>query len=235
MTATEKITGKKRVLDNIPVNLDLNSMLARLKLRNESDRIREIIQELIEIVTSVARPKALYKVSQANTINRKIMVDGVELTSYIPTLSFSEGEMIFPYVATCGLEVDGIKIPTNDFMKHYCLNVIKEMILMSASRYLEDHLIENYGLAQLTRIGPGEALGPLAQQRELFSILGDVEDTIGVRLTGHNMMVPEKSSSGIYFETTVKLESCQLCPDTKCEGRRAPYRPDLLNRYRKTG
>ncbi len=235
MPKTEKVTGKTKVLDNIPVNLDLNSVLERLRLRNESARIRGMIEELIEIITSVAHPKALYRVSQANTVNQKILVDGVELTSYIPTLNFSEGEMVFPYVTTCGVEVDGIKIPTSDFMKYYCLNVVKEMVLRSASGYLQGYLIENYGLTQLTRIGPGEALGPLAQQRELFSILGNVENTIGVRLTGHNMMVPEKSSSGIYFETTVKLESCQLCPDTKCAGRRAPYRPDLLNKYRKKG
>ncbi|MEE8413683.1 MAG: vitamin B12 dependent-methionine synthase activation domain-containing protein [Dehalococcoidales bacterium] len=228
-------TEKTRVLDNIPVDLNVSSVLERLKLRAESNRIRDIILELIEMVTSVARPKALYKISQANSIKRKILVDGVEFTSYIPTLSFSQGEVVFPYVATCGLEVDSIKIPTNDFMKHYCLNLIKEMILRSASRYLLDYLIENYEPAQLTRIGPGEALGPLTQQRELFSILGDVENKIGVRLTDHNMMVPEKSSSGIYFETTVKLESCQLCPDTKCEGRRAPYQPDLLSKYRKKG
>ncbi|MFC2020416.1 hypothetical protein ACFLU1_01285 [Chloroflexota bacterium] len=234
MTETEKITPGPRILDNVPLNLDLSSVLEQLKLRNESNSVKDIIHELIEIVTSVARPKALYKVSQANTINRKLLVDGLELTSYVPTLNFGEGETVFPYVATCGLEVDAIIISTDEFMKRYCLNVIKQMILRATSRYLHDYLIENYGVKQLTRIGPGEALGPLTQQRVLFSILGDVEDTIGVRLTDHNMMVPEKSSSGIYFETTVKLESCQLCPDTKCKGRRVPYRPDLLNRYRKT-
>jgi len=232
---TEKITGKSEVLDNIPINLNLSSVMENLKLRNESNRIRDIIQELINIVVQVSYPKVLYRVSQANTVSRKILVDGVELTSYVPTLNFTEGEIVFPFVATCGLEVDGINIAPSDFMKRYCLNVIKDIILETASIYLQDYLIVKYGLTQLTRIGPGEALGPISQQRILFSILGDVENTIGVSLTSHNMMVPEKSSSGIYFETSVKLENCQLCPNPKCEVRRASYQPDLLNRYHPTG
>lgn len=223
------VTNSLTVLDDIPLKLDLPGVLERLRMRNNSQRIRDMISELITLVTSVARPKVLYKVSQAGTKSRKILeIDGIEMTSYIPTLSFDQGETVFPYVATCGLEVDTLKTDSGDFMKHYCLNVMKEMVLRTASNYFQDHLMSTYELVQITRVGPGEALGPLSQQRQLFSILGDVEGSIGVRLTDHNMMVPEKSSSGIFFETDIKLESCQLCPDVKCKGRRAPFQPDLL-------
>lgn len=223
------VANNLTVLDDIPLKLDLPGVLERLRMRNNSQRIRDMISELIILVTSVARPKAVYKVSQAVTRSRKVLeIDGVEMTSYIPTLSFYPGETVFPYVATCGLEVEALKTPPGDFMKHYCLNVMKELVLRAASDYLQGHLVSAYGLAQITRVGPGEALGPLAQQRELFSILGDVEGSIGVRLTDHNMMVPEKSRSGVFFETDIKLESCQLCPDARCQGRRAPYQPELV-------
>ncbi|MFC2014962.1 hypothetical protein ACFLUP_03105 [Chloroflexota bacterium] len=233
MTATEKSTDGGIVLDDIPVSLDLAAVLKRLKLRKESERIREIILELISTVGSLARPKVLYKVSQANSLNRKAFeIDGVEFASYVPTLNFEEGEQVFPYVATCGTEVDALKIPTSDLMKHFCLSVIKEMVLRSTSKYFEEYLVDHHELTQITRIGPGEALGPVAQQQQLFSVLGDVEKSIGVRLSPHNLMVPEKSSSGLFFETAIKLESCQLCPDTKCKGRSAPYDPVVLKKYR---
>ncbi len=224
-----KATNNLTVLDDIPLELDLPGVQQRLRMRNDSQRIRDMISELVTQVNSVAHPKVVYKVSQAAGVkNRKVVkIDGIEMTSYIPTLSFSQGETVFPYVATCGLEVDVLKTDSGDFMRRYCLNIMKELVLRAASKYLHEHLMSSYQLTEITRVAPGEALGPLTQQRQLFSILGDVEGSIGVRLTDHNMMVPEKSSSGVFFETAVKLESCQLCPDMKCNGRRFPFEPEL--------
>ncbi|MEE8418481.1 MAG: vitamin B12 dependent-methionine synthase activation domain-containing protein [Dehalococcoidales bacterium] len=224
-----KTTNNLTVLDDIPLELDLPAVQQRLRMRNDSQRIRDMISELVTQVNSVARPKVVYKVSQAaGDKNRKaVEIDGVEMVSYISTLSFSQGETVFPYVATCGVEVDVLKTESGDFMRRYCLNIIKELVLRAASKYLHEHLMSSYQLTEITRVAPGEALGPLTQQRQLFSILGDVEGYIGVRLTDHNMMVPEKSSSGVFFETAVKLESCQLCPDMKCSGRRFPFEPEL--------
>jgi hypothetical protein len=161
-------------------------------------------------------------------------VDGVEFTHHVPSLNFSLGERVFPYVATCGLEIEAMKFPA-DLMKDYCLNILKNVILMrSASKYFEDHLKHDYALQELSRIGPGEAMGSTAQQKQLFSLLGDVEGAVGVRLSDHNMMFPEKSSSGIFFETAVRIESCQLCPN-QCNARRAPYDPELFKTFRKKG
>jgi hypothetical protein len=73
---------------------------------------------------------------------------------------------------------------------------------------------------------------PITQQEELFSIFGNVEDLIGVKLTESFLMVPLKSVSGIYFPTEIEFVSCQLCPREVCSGRRAPYDPDLAKKYR---
>jgi hypothetical protein len=73
---------------------------------------------------------------------------------------------------------------------------------------------------------------PITQQKELFSILGNVEDLIGVKLTERYTMIPVKSVSGICFPTEIKFESCQLCPREKCIGRRAAFNPELARKYR---
>jgi len=224
-----KIKNTPEMLDKIPLEFTKAKVLERFKLRNMNERIDAMVDELIDMVKSIARPKVLYKESTANVRDgNSVELDGVELSSYLPSLNFARDERVFPYVATCGTEIDAVKIPNGDFMRRYCLDVIKMMVLWDASNYLQNHLITSYGLTELTRIGPGEALGPIAQQQKLFSVLGDVESEIGVRLSPHNLMVPEKSSSGIYFETAIKLESCALCPDVKCKGRRATYEPALL-------
>ena len=222
----------RKILDNIPVNLDVATVLERLKMRNGNKRVEGMIEELIEIITPVARPKVLYKISQVTSANGKTLeVDEVEFTHHVPTLGFGEGERVFPYVATCGLEVEAIVIPPSEAMKAYCLNIIKNVVLRSANNYFQEYLKQTYNLEEISRIGPGEAMGTIAQQPKLFSILGNVEESIGVKLTAHNMMLPEKSNSGIFFETSIKIESCQLCPND-CRSRRAPYDPELFKKFR---
>ncbi len=72
---------------------------------------------------------------------------------------------------------------------------------------------------------------PITQQKQLFSIFGNVEDLIGVKLTDSFLMIPRKSVSGIYFPTEVMFYSCQLCQRKNCEERQAPYDKSLEDKY----
>ena len=56
-----------------------------------------------------------------------------------------------------------------------------------------DYLSSNYSLGQISRMSPGAGAldnWPIEQQRELFSLLGNVDTMIGVKLTevGLNQM-----------------------------------------------
>jgi hypothetical protein len=59
--------------------------------------------------------------------------------------------------------------------------------------HLEKHLSKRFGLNTLSDMGPGQLDWPITEQRQLFSILGDVRDKIGVMLTDHTLMIPRKS------------------------------------------
>ncbi|MBA7581390.1 hypothetical protein ES708_23292 [subsurface metagenome] len=136
-------------------------------------------------------------------------------------------------MVTCGRELDEITVPSSDFMKCYYLDTIKEIVLRSANNYLKDYLKRNYAISQLSSMNPGSLEDwPITEQRKLFSIFGNVEELIGVGLTEVLYMVPLKSVSGIYFPTRIEFVSCQLCLREVCEGRKAPYDPDLAKKYR---
>jgi len=222
------------VLDSIPVRLELEEVLKQLHQSKENKDIERIVQELIEIVRPVAKPKAIYKVSYIdNKSEDSLYIDGVRFTSRVLRVNLDKVERVFPYVATCGRELDEIAVPSDDFMKYYCLDVIKEVVLRSAIGYLTDYLTRNYALGQVSKMHPGSLRDwPITQQKELFSIFGDVEDLIGVKLTESFLMLPVKSVSGIYFPTEIRFESCQLCPREVCSERRAPYDPDLVKKYK---
>ena len=62
------------------------------------------------------------------------------------------------------------------------------------------------------------------QEREkIFSVIGDVQENLGVRLHENSQLDPQKSISGLYFPTEVSILSCQLCPRQPCLYRKAAY------------
>jgi len=220
-------------LDNIPVSLELKDVLERLHVHKVSRHVEGTVHELIDIVRPIAKPKAIYKVCYVDKENGdSLSIDGVRFTSHVLRVNLDKVERAFAYVATCGRELDEIVIPSDDFLKCYYLDAIKEMVLGSARRCLKSYLARRYALGQISHMSPGSlADWPITQQRELFSIFGNVEDLIGVKLTESFLMVPLKSVSGIYFPTRIEFVSCQLCPREMCSGRRAPYDRDLAQKY----
>ena len=83
-----------------------------------------------------------------------------------------------------------------------------------------------YALGKTVTMRPGSGdvtTWPIEQQRDLFSLLGDVETLIGVQLSDSFLMVPNKTVSGIRFSTEIDFETCQVCHRADCPGRRAPF------------
>ena len=222
------------VLDNIPVRLDPEKVLKQLHI-TEDKNLEKSIQELIETARPIAKPKAIYEVSYVDNKNEDSLdIGGVRFTSRILRVNLDKAERVFPYVATCGRELYETTVSSDDFIKSYCLEMIKSIALSSAISYLKDYLTKNYALGQMSTMNPGSAgedVWPIEQQKQLFSIFGNVEDLIGVRLTKSFLMIPNKSISGIFFPTEIRFQSCQLCPREVCQGRRAPYDAELVKKY----
>jgi len=221
-------------LDSIPISLDFDEVVNRLHISKKSETLEREVREILDIARPVARPRVVYEVCYVDNKNGDtVEIGGVTFTSRVLRVNLDKVERVFPYVATCGRELEEIAVPSDDLVKRYCLDVVKEQALTCAHVYLHDHLVAKYALGQMSIMNPASLDDwPLTQQRELFSLLGDVEGVVGVKLTESLLMVPLKSVSGICFPTEIRFESCQLCPREKCTGRRAPYSPDMLQRYR---
>jgi hypothetical protein len=222
------------ILDHAPIDLDIDALLKELRIDKGSSNAEDF-QGLIETVAPVIKPKAVYEVSYIEYKNYDtVHIGGARFRSRVLRVNLDKVERVFPYIATCGKEVDEIAAPPDDLLRQFWLDSIKEMALHAMRQYLANHLKEKYALGGLSRMSPGSGsheLWPIEQQRQLFSIFGNVEDLIGVTLTKSFLMIPIKSVSGIYFPTEIRFESCQLCPREICPSRRAPYDEALLASY----
>lgn len=223
------------VLDNIPVKIGLNDVVKKTRIRNMNEDFANVIQELLDMIHTIAKPKAIYEISKIdNKRGDSLDIGGVRFTSHILRVNLDKVGEVYPHVATCGTEIDEI-VPHHDVMRYYFMDQIKEIVSSLALNYLQEHIRSNHDCWQTARMAPGdgsEDIWPITQQKELFSIFGNTEELIGVRLNSTYLMVPLKSVSGIIYQTETKFETCQLCPRKDCIERRAIYEPDFVRKYK---
>jgi len=221
------------IMDSIPVHLTVEDVLTSMQMAGRKHSFQNIIQELIDAAVQVAKPKVMYKVSYIENENEdSITIDGVVFKSPILKMNLENAERIFPYIATAGRELEEIPVSTNDIMREYCLDIVKETILEGALRYFEKQLGREYALGKMAHMNPGSlSEWPISQQEPLFSLFGDVEAIVGVRLTESFLMDPVKSVSGVYFPAEIDFKSCMLCTRHPCSKRRADYDPKMAKKY----
>ena len=217
-------------LTDIPFTFNMNLLFGTLHITRNTDRAKEF-EDLIDKVQAIAKPKALYKVS---FIDEKgvdsVTIDGVRFTSRALRKNLDPIERVFPYIATCGTEMDDIKIEPGNIQKKMWISFLKSHLLQTSIFYLAGHLTQRYRVTHLSSMNPGSgdaSVWPLEQEKELFSMCGNVEKLIGVKLTKSLVLVPDMSVAGIFFPTETNFESCQLCHREKCYLRRAPFDKEL--------
>jgi hypothetical protein len=197
------------------------------------------IRELVEIACHVARPKAVYETSYVeNRDGDSLDIGGVTFSSRVLRVNLDGVERVFPFIATCGREIDEVSFPSSESARSYYMDQIRGTILSLAMKYLREYVGRNYAVGQLSTMFPGSGsldVWPIKQQEQLFSVCGGrdrIEGLIGVTLTERLMMVPVKSLSGIFFPTEIRFQACQLCPREECISRQAAYDPDLVRKYK---
>ena len=224
------------VLQDIPFELNTDSLLARLHLQKQSD-VAEELNELVETISPRMRPKALYRVSYVEDRGEdSVTIDGVTFTSRVLRINLDKVERVFPFIATCGKEIDEFDLASGDFMKQFWIDTIKEIALDFSHKYLNEHLNRRFALGKTSSMSPGSGdmdTWPIEQQRGLFSLFGSAYELIGVVLTDSFLMIPNKSVSGIRYPTEIDFRSCQVCHRENCTSRSAPFDRILWETYQR--
>jgi hypothetical protein len=219
------------VLSDIPFVLDFEELLRRLRVASDSADVEQL-RRMADHACKIARPKAAYRLAYVDSKEPDgVVVDKVRLSSRVLRVNLEQAHRLVVYVATCGHELHQWSESISDILERYWADEIKATALFCALTASDTHQGEHLELGRTARMNPGSlADWPVTQQGPLFEILGDVQSTIGVKLTDSFLMVPNKSVSGLRFPTATSFENCQLCPREMCPGRRAPYDSELYER-----
>ncbi len=220
-------------LENIPVKLMPEQIASKLRLDIRREAFEEV-RALIGTAQALINARAVYKVCYIeDRFEDAISLDGIRFTSRVLRKNLEKAERVFPYVVTIGPELEDTASSCEDLLEQYYLDVIGNVAVTAARESLENYLRDRFGLGTMSKMSPGSLKDwPIREQKNLFSILEDVQSAIGVRLMRSFLMMPRKSVSGIYFPTEIPFLSCQLCPRKDCPSRQAAYDRNLAQTYR---
>lgn len=212
------------VLEQIPLSLTATDVAPAVRVRPGTAAFEEL-QTLVEDALAVARPKAVYNTVLVTGRGEDFLeLDDIPLESRLMPRNLAKVHRAFPYVVTCGAELDAYGQTLTDMIQLWRLDTIKELILAQANQYLDRHLSEVVGLGHFSVMNPGSLPDwPLDEQPKLFALIGDVEGLIGVRLTDNLLMLPTKTLSGLAFQSEEDYQECRLCNRRACPGRRVAF------------
>ena len=225
-----KTTDEIIILDEIPPRVEFEGLASRLRLKDESRvRAKNLLEEVWPLVVAKAVYRACYVEHRSDG---GVTIGGVHWKSKVLHKRLEQVGRVFTYVVTLGSGLEEMAQASADALEKYYLDEIGNAAVVKARDFLREHLQSRYRIEALSTLGPGQ-LGdwPLEAQRPLFSLLGDVQRAVGVRLTDSLLMRPAKSLSGIFFPTETTFFACQLCPREKCPSRRAKYNEELAEEY----
>ena len=219
------------VLNDIPFQIEMTRLFEILSIKANNTFAREVA-ELVETATAIGKPKVVYRKAHIDSRGEdNIVVEGVTLKSTIVQVNTQETDTVFPFVATCGKELEDWSNSVDGASRFYA-EAIKESALDAAEQAFGIHIEEHYDPSPTSEMNPGSIPDwRVKEQTSLFTILGDSVRDIEVSLSKSCMMYPEKSTSGIRYYAASKFVSCQLCQQPRCPTRETPYDAALLKKY----
>ncbi len=219
------------VLDNTPFEPDTQELIKHLRIDPDGEDAATV-KRMAEDARTIGRPRGICGVAFIESkSDETVVIDSVTFASRVLRVNLEKVHRVFPYVATCGMELQEWSDGFDDMLERYWADTIKAAALNCARGAVMDYLTDRYQPGKMSFMSPGSLPDwPLSEQRRLFDLLGDPTGAIGVRLTDSFLMIPNKSVSGMRFAAETPFESCQLCPREVCSGRRAPYDKNLYER-----
>lgn len=215
------------VLPEFEVSYEDRIIYERLRIKPGSSAERRL-EALLPVAQALARPKAVFKIiTPQRGSERLVVLDGVVFESELLSKHLSEAQWTFPFVATCGRELDEWAKSLSG-LEQFMANEIMIVTLHQAVRRIEEMLRHRFEYSEVSAMNPGSLPRewPIMEQRPLFELMGDLPGQIGVRLLPSLLMDPGKSVSGIYFRTAEKFHNCQLCTKADCPSRKSPFQGD---------
>ncbi len=212
------------ILEGIALAIDRNLLRSALRLSPEG-REAEHVEHLTREAEAAGRPGAVYRAASIERVRADgADIDGMDFEGSLIAENLAGLEQAFPFIATCGPELEVWANSFTDMLERFRADVIASFALASAVDSLKNNIEGRYATGTLSMMNPGSLdAWKITEQKKLFALFGSSAEQIGVSLTESLLMRPVKSLSGILFSSSEEFVSCSRCARAYCPARRAPF------------
>jgi len=207
----------------VPFDFDRDEFNRRVKIELY-EGMEEEIEALLDRAVPLVKPKAVYReIGVGRKETGRVLIDDQVFTDEALVSRLKDIPVVFPYIVTCGHELEGLA-EEGDMLIGFWLDALKQMAMDRAFNYYRNYIKKKYNISKLYSLHPGSSTcgegWDIKDQKKLFSFFPFVEEKIGVRLTGSMLMYPNKTVSGIMFESDKDFVSCLECDNIHCPNRK---------------
>ena len=187
---------------------------------------REPIRAQLEKTRDIAAPKGFFLECVVGDIAEKAVV--IEGRTFIsPTLSrlLRGTGTVYPYVATCGRELEEYASGLGDMVSKFALDAIMNFYQKQAAFAVECAVLKRLpkGLF-VSKATPGDVYDwDIRELRKLFELFGAAAAEAGVTLRENYMMTPLKTSAGLCCGVEDNASECRHCPREGCLDRKEAF------------
>ncbi len=183
-------------------------------------------------VGELGKPVACFKEATVDeTGSDYAVIEGVRFSGKFIADRLKDVKTVYPYVASCGKELDTWGRSCDDLILDYCYDDIRQSSIKPVLDMVHQTIMNQFGAYKLSSLNPGSIpQWPITEQRSLFKLLGPVYEKTQVRLDKTMLMYPLKSVSGILFESKEGYCNCKICRRQNCPGRREDLDEDQLTK-----
>jgi len=119
-------------LDNVPFQIDLTTLRSMVHIRSsQGDHLQEL-EQLLCAALAIGKHKGMYKVGYIDSeSDDSIVVYGIVFTSRVLRVNLEQTYKVFPFIATCGTELEEWARSKDDLLLRFWAETINEMVLHS--------------------------------------------------------------------------------------------------------
>lgn len=207
-----------KLIEHIEVHVTKEDVLRKMGMPTDH-RFGSAIAEVIEEYKPLANGKLLYGEARIEARTEDtITIGGVVFTGKDLVDALQNVDVVYPYICTCGREINDAAMNCKDLVKMFYLDNIAHFYLLEPSVVLSDILDNQIG-HRTTNMTPGsfENWG-LDQNIPIFKLLNNGEG-LDISLNDNGIMYPAKSVAGIRFATVDCEKKCSICRKRDCKDR----------------
>jgi hypothetical protein len=205
--------------DNIKIEFDAYKIAAQMRLDTDRPEFYEFLA-LSEQVKSIVRPKALVQDAKVISANHdRLSYSSGNFNCGLLAQLAGKCKSVFPFITTCGKEIEKLGVEFSDPLHLYWLDRLKEYALEKAFKRAKTEVEKKCDNQKITSIIPmDDEIWPVSGLEEIFAAFTpeDIEKT-GVELTEYFYMIPAKTRAGIFFPADKEVDLCSLCNLRKCK------------------